>query len=72
LWIYGCGGVALFLPITGNAAESNRVSIADAGAAGDGVTLNTAVIQKAIDQLATNGGGTLVIPQGQFLTGAIF
>ena len=56
----------------GDAAESNRVSIAAAGAVGDGVTLNTPVIQKAIDLLATNGGGTLVIPQGEFLTGAIF
>jgi polygalacturonase len=60
-----------FLP-AGNAAESNRVSIATAGAVGDGMTLNTPVIQKAIDRLATNGGGTLVIPQGEFLTGAIF
>jgi len=56
----------------GDAAESNRVSIAAAGAVGDGVTLNTPVIQKAIDLLATNGGGTLVIPRGEFLTGAIF
>jgi len=56
----------------GDAADSNRVSIAAAGAVGDGVTLNTPIIQKAIDQLATNGGGTLVIPQGEFLTGAIF
>jgi polygalacturonase len=55
-----------------NAAESNLVSIAAAGAVGDGVTLNTPVIQKAIDQLAAKGGGTLVIPRGEFLTGAIF
>jgi len=57
---------------TGRATESNWVSIAAAGAVGDGVTLNTPAIQKAIDQLATNGGGTLVIPKGEFLTGAIF
>ncbi len=65
---------ALFISfsLTGVAAERNRISIAAAGAVGDGVTLNTPVIQKAIDQLATNGGGTLVIPQGEFLTGAIF
>jgi len=56
----------------GTAAESNQVSIATAGAVGDGVTLNTPVIQKTIDQLAANGGGTLVIPRGEFLTGAIF
>src|ERR1035437_3177986 len=58
--------------LAGCTTESNRVSIAAVGAVGDGVMLNTPVIQKAIDQLATNGGGTLVIPQGEFLTGAIF
>jgi alpha-L-rhamnosidase len=52
--------------------STNTVSILTAGAVGDGVTLNTAAIQKAIDQLAANGGGTLVIPQGEFLSGAIF
>jgi polygalacturonase len=54
-----------------NAAESH-LSIRTPGAVGDGVTLNTAVIQKAIDQLAANGGGTLVIPRGEYLSGAIF
>jgi alpha-L-rhamnosidase len=47
----------------------NQFSIA---AVGDGVTLNTTAIQNAIDQLAANGGGTLEIPAGEFLTGAIF
>jgi polygalacturonase len=42
------------------------------GAVGDGKTVNTAAIQGAIDQCATAKGGTLVIPQGQFLSGAIF
>jgi alpha-L-rhamnosidase len=49
-----------------------QLSITQAGAVGDGATLNTAAIQKAIDQLAANGGGTLVIPPGNFLSGAIF
>jgi polygalacturonase len=53
-------------------AKENQLSIAAAGAIGDGTTLNTIAIQKAIDHLATNGGGTLEIPQGQFLSGAIF
>ena len=56
----------------GNAAADQRLSIAATGAVGDGMTLNTAAIQRAIDRLATNGGGTLVVPQGEFLTGAIF
>ncbi len=53
-------------------APPNRASIADFGAVGDGAILNTGHIQAAIDQLATKGGGTLVVPQGVFLTGAIF
>jgi polygalacturonase len=42
------------------------------GAVGDGATLNTKAIQAAIDQCATKGGGTVVVPKGVFLSGAIF
>ncbi|HJQ32050.1 MAG TPA: glycosyl hydrolase family 28 protein [Pyrinomonadaceae bacterium] len=52
--------------------QAKRTSIADLGAVGDGRTLNTERIQSAIDQLASKGGGTLVVPRGVFLTGAIF
>lgn len=62
--------LAVFIP--GATAAEKQVSIAAAGAVGDGTTLNTATIQKAIDQLAADGGGTLVIPPGEFLSGAIF
>jgi polygalacturonase len=53
-------------------ASARRASVADFGAVGDGKTLNTARIQSAVDQLASKGGGTLVIPRGVFLSGAIF
>jgi polygalacturonase len=53
-------------------APLNRASIADFEAIGDGTTLNTKHIQAAIDQLAAKGGGTLVVPKGIFLSGAIF
>ncbi len=49
-----------------------RASVADFGAVGDGKTLNTARLQSVIDQLAAQGGGTLVVPKGVFLTGALF
>jgi alpha-L-rhamnosidase len=52
--------------------DGKLLVITDAGAVGDGKTLNTEAIQKAIDQLAASGGGTIVIPQGTFLSGAIF
>jgi alpha-L-rhamnosidase len=48
-----------------------RLSIKDSGAVGDGQTINTQSIQKAIDQLAANGGGTVVIPEGVFVSGAL-
>jgi polygalacturonase len=41
------------------------------GAVGDGTTLNTAAIQKAIDACHTQGGGMVNIPAGRFLTGTI-
>ena len=43
----------------------------DTGARGDGNTLNTNALQKAIDQAATDGGGTVVIPPGNFLSGGL-
>jgi alpha-L-rhamnosidase len=54
-----------------SAAVPVELSIAEAGAIGDGSTLNTPAIQSAIDRLAVSGG-TLVVPKGVFLTGALF
>jgi pectinesterase len=39
---------------------------------GDGKTLNTKAIQSVIDRTAAEGGGTVVVPKGIFITGAIF
>ena len=58
--------------VAGESPITNSVQITDFKAVGDGATLNTKAIQSAIDQLATNGGGTVVVPKGVFLTGAIF
>ncbi|MBW8326798.1 MAG: hypothetical protein K0M50_18690 [Prolixibacteraceae bacterium] len=46
--------------------------VSDFGAVGDGQTLNTKSIQKAIDEASGKGGGVVVIPEGLFLTGALF
>jgi polygalacturonase len=53
-------------------AGGRRLSIVESGAVGDGKALNTSSIQKAIDTLAAAGGGTLVIPEGVFLSGSVF
>lgn len=46
------------------------VNIVDYGAVGDGITLNTLAIQTAIDHCPEHG--TVIIPKGTFVTGAIF
>ena len=45
--------------------------IIDAGAVGDGKTLNTAAIQSVIDRCASSGGGRVVVPPGVFITGTL-
>jgi polygalacturonase len=47
-------------------------NISEKGAIADGKTLNTKIIQAAIDECAQNGGGTILIPKGIFLSGALF
>lgn len=42
------------------------------GAVPDATTLNTKAIQQTIDAAAANGGGRVVIPEGVFLSGAVF
>jgi alpha-L-rhamnosidase len=46
--------------------------VTDHQAVGDGTTLNTAAIQRAIDTAAQAGGGIVEIPRGTFRSGAIF
>ena len=46
-------------------------NIADFGAIGDGATVNTVAIQKAIDTCAHENGGTVLVPAGEFVTGTI-
>jgi unsaturated rhamnogalacturonyl hydrolase len=46
-------------------------SITDFGAVGDGKTDCTEAIAKAIEICAEKGGGRVIVPAGQFLTGAI-
>ncbi|WP_293943219.1 MULTISPECIES: glycoside hydrolase family 28 protein [unclassified Sphingobacterium] len=41
------------------------------GAIGDGQRLNTKIIQQVIDQATAAGGGRVIIPAGQFLTGTL-
>ena len=46
--------------------------VADFGARPDGVTLNSACIQAAIDYASANGGGRVVFTPGNWVTGTIY
>ncbi|MCQ2180858.1 MAG: glycosyl hydrolase family 28 protein [Bacteroidales bacterium] len=46
--------------------------VTDFGARGDGITLNTRSIQAAIDCASANGGGTVIVNPGEFVTGSIY
>jgi len=48
-----------------------QYNITSFGAKGDGRTINTSAIQKAIDLASAEGGGTVIVPEGRFLSGCI-
>jgi polygalacturonase len=65
----------LSTPLWASAARARvalSASIRDFGARGDGATIDTHAIQATIDHLAGRGGGTVVVPRGVFLSGALF
>ncbi len=61
--------ICLLMPaVVINAAEFD---VTKYGAIGDGKTLNTTFIQKAIDDCTKSGGGKVVFPAGIYLSGTI-
>jgi polygalacturonase len=59
----------LLCPVSG--LGSPTVDITTHGAIGDGKTLNTKALQAAVDHCAAQGGGTVLVPPGTFLTGTV-
>jgi len=47
------------------------VNVKDFGAIGDGKTLNSETLQKAIDECNKSGGGKVIFPEGIYLSGTI-
>src|SRR5665647_3212920 len=47
-------------------------SVRDFGAVGDGKTLDTAAINKAVEACSTAGGGQVLLPPGRYLSGTVY
>jgi hypothetical protein len=62
----------LLLPLAAlHAAEPKVFDITAHGAKGDGTTMNTQMIQQAVDACHEAGGGVVSVPKGVFLTGSL-
>src|SRR4051794_1442793 len=47
------------------------INVRDLGAKGDGATKDTLAIQQAIERCSVLGGGEVVVPAGEYLTGSL-
>jgi polygalacturonase len=53
-------------------SQVSMFNVREHGALGDGQTLDSPAIQSAIDLSAAQGGGTVFLPAGQYVTGSLF
>lgn len=53
------------------ASAGGVFNVRDEGAAGDGVTLDTAAINRAVEACAQAGGGQVLFPPGRYLSGTV-
>jgi hypothetical protein len=57
--------------ISGEWSQAKSFNVKDFQAKGDGQTLDTSAIQRAIDACSHAGGGTVIIPAGEYLCGTL-
>ena len=53
------------------ALRLNAATVREHGAKGDGVAKDTAAIQRALYAAAAQGGGTITVPAGRYLSGTV-
>lgn len=56
---------------TPQAGPKVSLNVRNSGAVGDGTTKDTTALQQTIDRCAALGGGEVVVPAGNYLTGAL-
>ena len=60
-------------PITLTGLTTRKQFLAtDFGLVGDSITLNTRMLQRAIDSISAMGGGEIVFPSGNYVTGTVY
>src|SRR5690348_481090 len=64
------------LPTTATGSDKTMAgarvfNVRDFGAKGDGKITDTAAIQAAVDACATDGGGVVLVPAGEFVIGPV-
>ncbi|HVT90504.1 MAG TPA: glycosyl hydrolase family 28 protein [Tepidisphaeraceae bacterium] len=72
------GNPVVAQPMAGRSAPTPKpppttapINIVDQGAVADGKTVNTAAIQKALNMCSARGGGVVIVPAGNFVTGSV-
>ncbi|SFS12441.1 Glycosyl hydrolases family 28 [Granulicella pectinivorans] len=61
-----------WMPSFAQSMAGTEINVSSLGAVGDGITLDTAAIQQAIDRVSSAGGGRVIVPGGKrFLVGAL-
>jgi alpha-L-rhamnosidase len=71
-WLAGSLMTMPVWPACAAPIRRDMASILDFGARPDGQTINSAAIQATIDAVAAKGGGTVLVPPGTFVSGALF